>query len=161
MQVTSNAAKYDSEIMALKPEQLLVLAEVAGFSYRFEDWIQFLQQAMQHKGEDKISSRELSILSAGFFSLATTTQRKALQIINMTLEKYHGKSAAVEALQLYKSKIQNEVYDQYQLVSNMIQTKCLTQVQKDEKKALFHFMIGNIAHDTTKIVGEKLTADVK
>ena len=58
-------------------------------------------------------------------------------------------------------RIQNEVYDQYQLVSNMISSKCLTQVHKDEKKALFHFMIGNIAHDTTKIVGEKLSVEVR
>lgn len=63
---------------------------------------------------------------------------------------------AVEALQAYKLRIQKEVYDQYQLVCHVIHNKCLTQVQKDEKKALFHFMIGNIAHDTTKIVGLKL-----
>lgn len=79
----------------------------------------------------------------------------------MTIEKYKNRSTAVEALLMYRRRIQQELFERYMLVSQIILNQCLTSVKKDEKKALFYFMIGNIAHDTTKIVGEELVAEVK
>ena len=98
-------------------QESIFLARVSEQADRFEDMFKHLKSAIKLKSED-LNSEERNLLSVGFKNLIGS-RRTALRNISAISQnpKYTHFS---EALERYRTKIQNELYDQCLDISNTI-----------------------------------------
>ena len=90
-------------------EEKIFLARVAEQAERFEDMVDFLNQAIDAKSGEDFTIDERNLLSVGFKNLIGS-QRGAIRTIgaieqNPKYQKFGG------ALTAYKKKIEGELYD--------------------------------------------------
>ena len=110
----------------------IFLARVAEQADRFEDMYKHLNNAVSIKKDD-LNSEERNLLSVGFKNLIGS-RRTALRNIKAIAENPKYQHFA-EALERYRTKIQNELYDQCQNIADTIQSHILPQCEgKAESK---------------------------
>jgi 14-3-3 protein epsilon len=100
----------------------IFLARVAEQADRFEDMYKHLKAAVKLKKED-LNADERNLLSVGFKNLIAS-RRTALRNIKAIAENPKYKHFS-EALERYRLKIQNELYDQCLSICDTIQGNIL------------------------------------
>ena len=134
-------------------EEKIFLARVAEQAERFEDMVDFLNQAIdQKKGED-FTIDERNLLSVGFKNLIGS-QRGAIRTIG-AIEQNPKYQKFGDALAQYKKKIEKELYDKCMQIVKCVENKCIGLAAEDESKAFFQKMVG----DYYRYVAESATAD--
>ena len=135
-------------------EEKIFLARVSEQAERFEDMVDFLNEAIKTKNGEDFTIDERNLLSVGFKNLIGS-QRGAIRTIgaieqNPKYQKFGG------ALGEYKKKIEKELYDACIKIVNVVKDNCLNLATEDESKAFFYKMIGDYyryvaesAHDAT------------
>ena len=119
----------------------IFLARVAEQADRFKDMYKHLKEAIKMKNDD-LNSEERNLLSVGFKNLIGSN-RTALRNISAIAQnpKYTHFS---EALERYKKRIQNELYDQCLDITNTIEEHIIPNCgDKEESKAFFYKMIAD------------------
>ena len=120
----------------------MFLARVAEQAERYEDMVKYLKSGIELKPDNEDFTLDERNLLSVCFKNVIGTQRSALRIIktireNEKFEKYD------ELLQIYKQKIEGELYEKCIKVVNIVKNKCLPLTSDDESKAFFHRMIGD------------------
>merc|ERR1711881_472859 len=122
-------------------EEKIFLARVAEQAERFDDMVQFLEEAIKAKSGEDFTIDERNLLSVGFKNLIGS-QRGAIRTIG-AIEQNPKYQKFGDALLAYKKKIQTELHDKCKLIVNAVQNKCLQLAADDESKAFFYKMIGD------------------
>ena len=122
-------------------EEKIFLARVAEQAERFEDMVNFLNEAIAAKSGEDFTVDERNLLSVGFKNLIGS-QRGAIRTIG-AIEQNPKYTKFGDALQTYKKKIEGELYDQCIKIVNTVSGQCLALAQDDESKAFFQKMIGD------------------
>merc|ERR1711981_1070546 len=134
-------------------EEKIFLARVAEQAERFEDMVQFLDQAIDAKSGEDFTIDERNLLSVGFKNLIGS-QRGAIRTIG-AIEQNPKYQKFGDALAQYKRKIEKELYDKCMQIVNTVKNKCVPLAAEDESKAFFQKMIG----DYYRYVAESATED--
>ena len=121
-------------------EEKIFMARVAEQAERFPDMVDFLKEVAQAKDGD-FSTEERNLLSVGFKNLIGTS-RTAIRTIaaieqNPKYQKYG------DALAAYKTKIEEELYQQCMQIVNMVKDQCMKVATEHESKAFFLKMIAD------------------
>ena len=90
-------------------EEKIFLARVAEQAERFEDMVQFLEDAIHAKSGEDFTIDERNLLSVGFKNLIGS-QRGAIRTIG-AIEQNPKYQKFGDALAAYKKKIEKELYD--------------------------------------------------
>jgi len=122
-------------------EEKIFLARVAEQAERFEDMVDFLSQAIAAKSGEDFTVDERNLLSVGFKNLIGS-QRGAIRTIG-AIEQNPKYTKFGDALQVYKRKIEAELYDQCIKIVTTVKDSCLKLAQDEESKAFFQKMIGD------------------
>ena len=122
-------------------EEKIFLARVAEQAERFEDMVDFLKQAIGAKSGEDFTVDERNLLSVGFKNLIGS-QRGAIRTIG-AIEQNPKYTKFSDALQTYKKKIEQELYDKCIEIVQIVEQKCLPLASDDESKAFFQKMIGD------------------
>merc|ERR1712227_438639 len=122
-------------------EEKIFLARVAEQAERFEDMVQFLREAIDLKNGEDFTIDERNLLSVGFKN-QIGANRGAIRTIGAIEQnpKYQKFGAA---LKTYKTKIEQDLYDQCMAIVTKVKKSCLELAQDDESKAFFYKMIGD------------------
>ena len=134
-------------------EENIFLARVAEQAERFEDMVDFLKRAIKAKSGEDFTVDERNLLSVGFKNLIGS-QRGAIRTIG-AIEQNPKYTKFADALQSYKSKIEDELYDKCTSIVAIVSDNCLALAAEDESKAFFQKMIG----DYYRYVAESAKAD--
>ena len=134
-------------------EAQIFLARVAEQAERFEDMVGYLEKAIQQKAGEDFTIDERNLLSVGFKNLIGS-QRGAIRTIG-AIEQNPKYQKFGDALQVYKKKIETELYDACMKIVNIVKNQCLGLAKEDESKAFFQKMIG----DYYRYVAESASAD--
>lgn len=129
------------------------MARVAEQAERFEDMVQFLEDAIKLKDGKDFTTDERNQLSVGFKNLIGS-ERGAIRTIG-AIEQNPKYQKFDSALQSYKKKIQTELYKKCQGIVKTVEKDCLPLAADNESKAFFHKMIG----DYYRYVAESATAE--
>ena len=116
-------------------EENIFLARVAEQAERFEDMVDFLKKAIKAKSGEDFTVDERNLLSVGFKNLIGS-QRGAIRTIG-AIEQNPKYTKFAEALQSYKSKIEDELYDKCTSIVAIVSDNCLALAAEDESKAFF------------------------
>ena len=121
-------------------EEKIFMVRVAEQAERFDDMFAFLKEVIGLKDSD-FSTEERNLLSVGFKNLigANRTAIRTIAAIEQN-PKYTKYNTALES---YKRKIENELYDQCMSIVNLVKDKCLAKASNSESKAFFHKMAGD------------------
>ena len=135
------------------------MARVAEQAERFEDMVQFLEEAIKAKSGEDFTIDERNLLSVGFKNLIGS-QRGAIRTIgaieqNPKYQKFSG------ALSTYKKKIESELYDQCMKIVNIVKNKCIGLAVDNESKAFFQKMIGDYYRYVAESASEATLEEVK
>ena len=122
-------------------EEKIFLARVAEQAERFEDMVQFLDDAIKAKNDEDFTVDERNLLSVGFKNLIGS-QRGAIRTIG-AIEQNPKYTKFNDALQTYKTKIENELYDKCIKIVNIVKDNCMKLAKDNESKAFFQKMIGD------------------
>ena len=117
------------------------MARVAEQAERFEDMVDFLKNAIDAKSGEDFTVDERNLLSVGFKNLIGS-QRGAIRTIG-AIEQNPKYTKFSDALQTYKKRIENELYDKCIEIVEVVRGKCLGCAADDESKAFFHKMVGD------------------
>ena len=122
-------------------EEKIFLARVAEQAEKFDDMVDFLEEAIGQKNGEDFTVDERNLLSVGFKNLIGAN-RGAIRTIgaieqNPKYQKFSG------ALGEYKKKIEQQLYDQCMRIVGIVQNKSIQLAQDDESKAFFYKMIGD------------------
>jgi len=116
------------------------MVRVAEQAERFDDMFNFLKEVIALKDQD-FTTEERNLLSVGFKNLigANRTAIRTIAAIeqNPKYSKYNG------SLDVYKKKIEGELYDQCKSIVTLVKDKCLAKASNSESKAFFHKMAGD------------------
>lgn len=140
-------------------EEQIFLARVAEQAERFEDMVQFLQQAIDAKSGEDFTIDERNLLSVGFKNLIGS-QRGAIRTIG-AIEQNPKYQKFGDALSVYKKKIETELYEQCMLIVRIVKDKCLVLAAEDESKAFFQKMIGDYYRYVAESATEATLNEVK
>eukprot|EP00356_Strombidium_inclinatum_P017324 CAMPEP_0170490708 /NCGR_PEP_ID=MMETSP0208-20121228/8807_1 /TAXON_ID=197538 /ORGANISM="Strombidium inclinatum, Strain S3" /LENGTH=238 /DNA_ID=CAMNT_0010766149 /DNA_START=50 /DNA_END=766 /DNA_ORIENTATION=+ len=122
-------------------EEQIFLARVAEQAERFEDMVQFLENAIEAKSGEDFTIDERNLLSVGFKNLIGS-QRGAIRTIG-AIEQNPKYQKYGDALQTYKKKIERELYEQCIKIVNIVKDRCIKLAIDNESKAFFQKMIGD------------------
>jgi len=134
-------------------EEKIFLARVAEQAERFEDMVDFLNQAIDAKSGEDFTIDERNLLSVGFKNLIGS-QRGAIRTIG-AIEQNPKYQKFGDALAQYKKKIEKELYDKCMQIVQTVENKCVKLAAEDESKAFFQKMIG----DYYRYVAESASED--
>ena len=134
-------------------EEKIFLARVAEQAERFDDMVEFLNQAIDSKSGEDFTIDERNLLSVGFKNLIGS-QRGAIRTIG-AIEQNPKYQKFGDALSGYKKKIEKELYDKCMSIVSTVEGKCLKLAADNESKAFFQKMIG----DYYRYVAESATED--
>ena len=121
-------------------EENIFMARVAEQAERFDDMVQFLNDVVKSKGED-FSTEERNLLSVGFKN-QIGSKRTAIRTIS-AIEQNPKYSQYNAALQTYKKRIEQELFDQCQKIVENVKGSCMNVASTDESKAFFQKMMGD------------------
>ena len=116
-------------------EEKIFLARVAEQAERFDDMVQFLNEAIDAKSGEDFTIDERNLLSVGFKNLIGS-QRGAIRTIG-AIEQNPKYQKFGDALSTYKKKIENELYEKCMLIVKTVENKCVKLAAEDESKAFF------------------------
>ena len=133
-------------------EENIFMARVAEQAERFDDMVEYLNQVVKSKNDD-FTTEERNLLSVGFKN-QIGSKRTAIRTISAIEQnpKYQQYSSA---LQTYKKKIEEELFDQCTQIVQNVQGSCMNVASTDESKAFFQKMVG----DYYRYVAENATGD--
>merc|ERR1711977_289960 len=117
----------------LSMEEKIFLARVAEQAERFDDMVNFLNEAIEAKSGEDFTIDERNLLSVGFKNLIGS-QRGAIRTIG-AIEQNPKYQKFGDALATYKKKIEQELYDKCMQIVNTVEGKCLKLAAEDESKA--------------------------
>merc|ERR1712139_272912 len=140
-------------------EEKIFLARVAEQAERFEDMVDFLEDAIKAKSGEDFTIDERNLLSVGFKNLIGS-QRGAIRTIG-AIEQNPKYQKFGDALGTYKKKIETELYDQCMLIVKIVKDKCLGLAAEDESKAFFQKMIGDYYRYVAESASEDKLEEVK
>ena len=129
------------------------MARVAEQAERFEDMIQFLENAIGQKGGEDFTIDERNLLSVGFKNLIGS-QRGAIRTIG-AIEQNPKYTKYGDSLKAYKNKMESELYDKCIKIVNIVNDKCMKLAADNESKAFFYKMVG----DYYRYVAESASAE--
>ena len=119
----------------------IFLARVAEQADRFEDMFKHLKNAIKNKNED-FSSEERNLLSVGFKNLIASRRTALRNIAAIAQNPKYAHFA--EALERYRTKIQDELYKQCVDITSTIEDHVLPNWEgKPESKSFFYKMIAD------------------
>ena len=121
-------------------EEYIFLARVAEQAERFDDMVEYLKKVVDSKKED-FNTEERNLLSVGFKNLIGS-KRTAIRTIS-AIEQNPKYQKFNSSLKVYKTKIEQELYDQCLQIVGVVQDKCLPKAIDDESKAFFQKMKGD------------------
>merc|ERR1711907_699802 len=104
-------------------EEKIFLARVAEQAERFEDMVEYLQEAIDAKSGEDFTIDERNLLSVGFKNLIGS-QRGALRTIG-AIEQNPKYQKFGDALGSYKKQIENELYNKCMKIVETVSGKCL------------------------------------
>ena len=116
-------------------EEKIFLARVAEQAERFDDMVEFLNQAIDAKSGDDFTIDERNLLSVGFKNLIGS-QRGAIRTIG-AIEQNPKYQKFGDALAKYKKKIEEELYEKCMSIVDTVSNKCIKLAADDESKAFF------------------------
>ena len=122
-------------------EEKIFLARVAEQAERFDDMVQFLEEAINLKAGEDFTVDERNLLSVGFKNLIGS-QRGAIRTIG-AIEQNPKYQKFGDSLAGYKARIEGELYDKCMQIVRIVKNKCLGLAKDDEGKAFFQKMIGD------------------
>jgi|TARA_B110000305_G_scaffold142812_1_gene158945 14-3-3 protein epsilon len=122
-------------------EEKIFLARVAEQAERFDDMVDFLNEAIDAKSGEDFTIDERNLLSVGFKNLIGS-QRGAIRTIG-AIEQNPKYQKFGDALATYKKKIEAELYEKCMSIVKCVSDKCLKLAAEDESKAFFQKMIGD------------------
>ena len=128
------------------------MARVAEQAERFDDMVGYLGQVVDCKTDD-FTTEERNLLSVGFKN-QIGSKRTAIRTIS-AIEQNPKYSKFNDSLGVYKKKIETELAQQCEGISDMVKDKCMQKAATDESKAFFYKMIG----DYFRYVAECATGD--
>jgi len=135
-------------------EENIFLARVAEQAERFEDMVDFLSLVLREKGAD-VSSDERNLLSVAFKNLISS-KRAACRTI-AAIEQNPKYSQYNNALQTYKTGIENKLIVDCEKVIDIINKEVLSKDCQDESKAFFVKMVADYYRYTAENAkGDKL-----
>ena len=140
-------------------EEKIFLARVAEQAERFEDMVDFLQQAIDAKSGEDFTIDERNLLSVGFKNLIGS-ERGAIRTIG-AIEQNPKYQKFGDALGTYKKKIEKELYEKCMLIVGCVENKCLKFAAEEESKAFFQKMIGDYYRYVAESAGEDKIEQVK
>ena len=97
--------------------------------------VDFLKKAIDSKSGEDFTVDERNLLSVGFKNLIGS-QRGAIRTIG-AIEQNPKYTKFNDALQSYKNKIEDELYDKCTEIVAICKDKCLPLAKEDESKAFF------------------------
>ena len=124
-----------------KYKEKIFLARVAEQAERFDDMVQFLEEAINLKAGEDFTVDERNLLSVGFKNLIGS-QRGAIRTIG-AIEQNPKYQKFGDSLAGYKARIEGELYDKCMQIVRIVKNKCLGLAKDDEGKAFFQKMIGD------------------
>jgi len=124
-----------------KMEEKIFLARVAEQAEKFDDMVQFLNEAINAKAGEDFTIDERNLLSVGFKN-QIGANRGAIRTIG-AIEQNPKYQKFGDALKTYKQQIETSLYDQCMSIVQMVQQHCLSLAKDDESKAFFQKMIGD------------------
>jgi 14-3-3 protein epsilon len=133
-------------------EESIFMARVAEQAERFDDMVKFLNEVVSSKSED-FSTEERNLLSVGFKN-QIGSKRTAIRTIS-AIEQNPKYSQYSAALQTYKQKIEQELFDQCKKIVDNVKASCMGVASTDESKAFFQKMMG----DYYRYVAENATGE--
>jgi len=133
-------------------EENIFMARVAEQAERFDDMVHFLNEVVSAKKED-FSTEERNLLSVGFKN-QIGSKRTAIRTIS-AIEQNPKYSQYSSALQDYKKRIEQELFDQCIKIVDNVKASCMKVASTDESKAFFQKMMG----DYYRYVAENATGD--
>ena len=98
------------------------MARVAEQAERFEDMVDFLQQAIDAKSGEDFTIDERNLLSVGFKNLIGS-ERGAIRTIG-AIEQNPKYQKFGDALGTYKKKIEKELFEKCMLIVGCVENKC-------------------------------------
>jgi len=140
-------------------EEKIFLARVAEQAERFDDMVQFLEEAIKAKSGEDFTIDERNLLSVGFKNLIGS-QRGAIRTIG-AIEQNPKYQKFGDALATYKKKIERELYEQCMRIVKIVQADCLGLAAEDESRAFFQKMIGDYYRYVAESATEKTLEEVK
>ncbi len=135
------------------------MARVAEQAERFEDMVNFLEQAIKLKSGEDFTIDERNLLSVGFKNLIGS-QRGAFRTIG-AIEQNPKYSQMGAPLQQYKKRIERELYEQCMRIIKIVKDKCLGLAVDNESKAFFQKMIGDYYRYVSESAAESTLEEVK
>merc|ERR1711934_834218 len=121
--------KNKGSLMSL--EENIFMARVAEQAERFDDMVTYLQAVVKSKNED-FTTEERNLLSVGFKN-QIGSKRTAIGTIS-AIEQNPKYQKFNEALGLYKSKIEQELYDQCISIVDIVKSSCMGVASTDETR---------------------------
>jgi 14-3-3 protein epsilon len=140
-------------------EEKIFLARVAEQAERFEDMVDFLKEAIQAKNDEDFTVDERHLLSVGFKNLIGS-QRGAIRTIG-AIEQNPKYTKFNDALQTYKNKIEDELYNKCLSIVKIVKDNCVGLAKDDESKAFFQKMIGDYYRYVAESAKEAKLEEVK
>jgi 14-3-3 protein epsilon len=121
-------------------EEHIFMARVAEQAERFDDMVGYLQAVVKAKKED-FTTEERNLLSVGFKN-QIGSKRTAIRTIS-AIEQNPKYQKFGDGLKAYKTKIEQELYDQCITIVNTVKNTCMGVASTDETKAFFYKMMGD------------------
>jgi 14-3-3 protein epsilon len=116
--------------------------------------VDFLTQVIKTK-EGTFTTEERNLLSVGFKNLIGS-KRTAIRTIS-AIEQNPKYSKYGEALTSYKTRIENELFDQCVMIVNLVKESCVESATDSDSKAFFLKMVGDYYRYVAESAhGEKL-----
>ena len=121
--------------------------------------VEFLEKAIELKGDQDFTIDERNLLSVGFKNLIGS-QRGAIRTIG-AIEQNPKYSKFGEALGVYKKKIEKELYEQCIRIVKIVKDQCLALASQEESKAFFYKMMGDYYRYVAESAHESILQEVK
>ena len=128
------------------------MARVAEQAERFDDMVTYLVDVVKSKSDD-FTTEERNLLSVGFKN-QIGSKRTAIRTIS-AIEQNPKYTKFGEGLKAYKTKIEQELFNQCISIVDIVKQECMKVASTDETKAFFYKMIG----DYYRYVAECAQAD--
>merc|ERR1712113_983762 len=122
-------------------EEKIFLARVAEQAEKFDDMVQFLNEAIGNKAGEDFTIDERNLLSVGFKN-QIGANRGAIRTIG-AIEQNPKYQKFGTALKEYKTQIEESLYNQCMAIVQKVEQKCLGLAKDDESNAFFQKMIGD------------------
>jgi 14-3-3 protein epsilon len=140
-------------------EEKIFLARVAEQAEKFDDMVQFLNEAINAKAGEDFTIDERNLLSVGFKN-QIGANRGAIRTIG-AIEQNPKYQKFGEALKQYKTQIEQSLYEQCMAIVSMVKNHCIGLAKDDESKAFFQKMIGDYYRYVAESAAEDKVAQVR